>query len=176
MMEHKAFQFDYSHFKRELQSILVQALSSHDCNLLVNFINENLHELRDPYDGNPLDANWNSLIETPDAHQYGDFALTKYYDPRVDLGLGSDWEDVQQQIAEVSNLKSCPILGDTIGPKDAPFDPGKMGAYFQSFQQAQDNHAHLLIASRKSSSPRLGKAIELLAKAVDKQLGLYITF
>lgn len=176
MMEHKAFLFEYIHFERELQSILAQALSSGDCSELVYFINENLQELRDPYDGNPLDANWSSLIDTPDVHQYGDFALTKYYDPRFDIGLGSDWEETQQQIAEVSNLTSCPILGYTIGPKEVPFDPGKMGAYFQSLQQVQDNHASLLKASRKSPHPSLEKAIELLAKAVNKQLGLFITF
>lgn len=176
MMEHKAFLFDYIRFERELQPILVHALSSAECSGLVHFINKNVRELRDPYDGDPLDANWESLIEIPDAHQYGDFALTKFYDPREDIGLGGDWEDIQQQIAEISNLTSCPILGDTIGPKVTPFDPGKMGAYFQSFQQAQDNHAYLLIVSRKSSSLFLDEAVELLAKAVNKQLGLYITF
>ena len=176
MMEHKAFLFDYSSFDRELRQILENALNSGKCGGLVSFINTHLEALRDPYEGEPLDAGWESLIEAPDAHQYGDFALTKYYDPLADIGLGVFWESVQDLIASDPTFSVSPILGSTIGPKHDPFDPGKMGAYFQSFQQAQQHHNSLLLAERTSPSPQLHEAVELLAKAVNEKKGLYVTF
>ena len=84
----------------------------------MSFINANLGDLRDPYEGEPLGADWESLIETGDAHQYGDVALTKYYDPLADIGLGASWERVQELVANDPTLMESPILGSTIGPKD----------------------------------------------------------
>src|ERR1051326_1231389 len=99
MMEHKAFLFDYDAFDGELRAILEGALLSGACGGLVSFINANLGDLRDPYEGEPLGADWETMIETQDAHQYGDFALTKYYDPTADMGLGGAWDNIQELIA-----------------------------------------------------------------------------
>src|SRR5256885_898845 len=81
MMEHKAFLFAYDSFNAELRPVLEHALRSRDYGPLVSFISDNLADLRDPYEGRPLGADWEAMIETHDAHQYGDFSLTKYYDP-----------------------------------------------------------------------------------------------
>src|SRR5579859_5274373 len=50
----------------------VVALVTGDCAGLVSFINANLDSLRDPYEGEPLGTDWEGMIETQDAHQYGD--------------------------------------------------------------------------------------------------------
>jgi hypothetical protein len=176
MMEHKAFLFNYDSFQRELRPILEDALLTGDCGALVSFINANLGDLRDPYEGEPLGTDWESLIETQDAHQYGDFALTKYYDPTADIGLGAAWEIVQELIANDPTLTESPILGSTVGPKDDPFDPGKMGSYFQSANQVRDHHRYLLNRAKKERSDELSRAIQMLEEAAKAETGLYVTF
>ncbi len=176
MMEHKAFVFDYDCFDRELCAILEDALLSGDFTGLVSFINANLGDLRDPYEGQPLGADWEAMIETQDSHQYGDFALTKYYNPIADIGLGAAWENLQELIANDPILTESPILGSTIGKKEDPFDPGKMGSYFQSAQQVRQNHRYLLNLAKKEQTEELKRAIQMLNEAVDAKGGLYITF
>jgi hypothetical protein len=176
MMEHKAFLFDYDSFERELRAILEDALRSGDHSGLVSFINANLGDLRDPYEGEPLGADWEAMIETQDPHQYGDFALTKYYNPTADIGLGAAWENLQELIANDPLLTESPILGSTIGLKDDPFDPGKMGSYLQSAQQVRQNQRYLANLAKKERAEVLNRAIQMLQEAVDANTGLYVTF
>ncbi len=174
MMEHKAFLFDYAAFDCELRAILEGALISGDCGRLVSFINANLGDLRDPYEGEPLRADWQTLIESKDAHQYGDFALTKYYDPTGDIGLGAAWERIQALAG--NDETGSPILGRTIGPEHCPFDPGKMGAYFQTAEQVREHHTHLSGREKTKLSDPLNRVVQMLAKAVRIKCGLYVTF
>jgi hypothetical protein len=176
MMEHKAFLFDYDSFERELRPILADALRSGDNGALVSFINTNLSELRDPYEGEPLSVDWEAMIETLDPHQYGDFALTKYYNPVSDIGLGAAWDLLQELIATDLSLTESPILGSIIGAKDDPFDPGKMGSYFQSAQQVRHNQRYLLNLAKEERSEVLNRAIKMLETAADASTGLYVTF
>jgi hypothetical protein len=176
MMEHKAFLFDYDSFDRELRVILEDALRSGDHSKLVSFINAHMGDLRDPYEGEPLDANWEAMIEMQDPHQYGDFALTKYYNPTADIGLGAAWHNLQELIANDPTLVESPILGSTIGPQDNPFDPGKMGSYFQSAQQVRQNLRYLLNLAKKWQTEDLKRAIQMLDQAVGAETGLYVTF
>jgi hypothetical protein len=176
MMEHKAFLFDYDSFDRELRAILEDALRSGDHSRLVSFINANLGDLRDPYEGEPLNAGWEAMIEMQDPHQYGDFALTKYYNPTADIGLGAAWENLQELIANDPALTESPILGSTIGPQDDPFDPGKMGSYFQSAQQVRQNRRYLLDLAKKGQTEDLKRAIQMLDQAAGAETGLYVTF
>jgi hypothetical protein len=175
-MEHKAFLFDYDAFDQELRAILEDAVRSGDLSGLAIFISGNVSSLRDPYEGEPLSVDWEALVETQDSHQYGDFALTKYYNPTADIGLGTAWEHVEELLANDPLLTQSPILGNTIGPDDNPFDPGKMGSYFQSVQGVRQNHRYLLNLAKKGQSEELSSAIEMLHKAVDAKTGLYITF
>ena len=175
MMEHKAFVFDYESFERELRPSLEDALATGDTSRLESFISMNLDALRDPYEGQPLRADWASLVEVKDAHQYGDFALTKYYNPTADIGLGSVWERVQDLAASPSRTSS-PILGTTVGPSDAPFDAGKMGSYFQSARSVRENYEYVLELAKSTRSAELNKAAEMLEEAARNNAGLYVTF
>jgi hypothetical protein len=109
-------------------------------------------------------------------HTYGDFALTKSYDPTSDIGLGAAWERLQELIVNDPDIVTSPILGVTIGPEDSPFDPGKMGAYFQSPSQVTANYHHLLDLARESPSDVVADAVGMLGQAMRAGKGLYITF
>lgn len=173
-MEHKAFLFDYRKFEYELLPVLQDALLINECNTLICFIQQNIDFLTDPYEGVPLNDDWKGMIETEDAHQYGDFALTRYYDPTDDIGLGMSWQNIRELIP--TERPTSPILGSFIGPDGNPFDPGKMGAYFQSQQQVAENLEFLKKLAGQDSSEVLEEAIALLKQAFQSKRGLYITF
>ncbi|GAA4441632.1 hypothetical protein [Bremerella cremea] len=174
MMEHKAFIFDYEKFEHELLPLLQNALSTNECSSLISFIQQNMDSLTDPYEGEPLNDDWEGMIETEDAYQYGDFALTKYYDPTDDIGLGSAWQNIQEFIP--ADRTTSPILGSVVGANEDPFDPGKMGAYFQSKEQVAENLEFLQQLVEQHSSEELDEAIDLLQQASQSQKGLYVTF
>jgi len=175
-MEHKAFLFDYDSFDRELRSILEDALGSGDSARLRSYIISNLHRLKDPYEGYALSGEWESLIESHNAHQYGDFALTKYYRPTSDIGLGRSWEHVQELIASDLTLTESPILGATVGPRGNPFDPGGMGSYFQSSPSVRQHLEYLSGLAKNVKDDGLLKAMQMLNEAAKVDSGLYITF
>ncbi|MEW4453011.1 hypothetical protein AB1L30_10065 [Bremerella sp. JC817] len=174
MMEHKAFIFKYDLFEAELLPILRDALQGHECNELVSFIRQNFDFLSDPYEGEPLRSSWDSMIETRDTHQFGDFALTKYYDPADDIGLGTMWETVQKYVPD--NRAMSPILGSFIGTNEAPFDPGMLGSYFQSHEQVTESRRFLNLLARERFSSELIEAFDMLDRAYQSQEGLYVTF
>lgn len=173
-MEHKAFVFDFKTFDSELRPLLEDALSSGDITSLIRFIEEHINVLTDPYEGEPLGEQWESLIEQRDVDQYGDFALTKYYNAADDIGLGSAWDQIQEAIISHPGLVESPILGSIIGPDDQPFDPGKMGSYFQA-EEAVSRNREFLEAFR-SRSDAFVEAIDMLGQAEAAQKGLYVTF
>jgi len=175
-MEHKAFVLDYGAFERELAPILLNALDTGAVRDLVGFINSNLERLKDPYEGDPLDADWESMIETRDPHQYGDFALTKYYDPQTDIGLGQVWESIEETLTkEVGEGQAQAIvLGRPFGPPQNYFNPGKMGSYFQSPSEVKKNLQKL---ESLQSSARVPTAVARLKSIFDTSgKGLYVTF
>jgi len=128
-MIHKAFVFEYDAFQSDLRAKLEQSLQTGDVEPLQEFIQSNRSRITDPYEGEPLADDWESLIESKDAHKYGDFALTRYYDPREDIGLGADWDRVDDLVGSEG---TAIVLGTPFGPSDNPFDPGKMGSYLQT--------------------------------------------
>jgi hypothetical protein len=173
-VEHKAFVFDFTGFDGELRSILEKALEDHSVEGLASFIDENLGSLTDPYEGEPLSDTWREAIEAPDAHQCGDFALTKYYSPREDIGLGYGWEKVQELLLEQLG-NDAPLLGSTVGPPGNLFDPGKMGSYFQSGPQVEMN---LQALTRLRVSGDVAASVERLRTTLESAVGrgLYVTF
>ncbi len=176
-MEHKAFLLNYQLFENELIHIIEKALVVDDYKELKSFVNENIKDLKDPYEGEPLELDWESLIEEKDPHQYCDFALTKYYNPLEDIGLGYEWDESNDYIMNNLKIDYSPVLGNTLGPKNNYFDPGKIGAYFQSVDIVKHN---LLVVrdlrDSLSNDKLLDPAIAMLSKAIEHNAGLYITF
>jgi hypothetical protein len=143
---------------------------------LKKVIEANASQLRDPYEGEPLDPKWEAMIETPDAHQYGDFALTKFYDPSADIGLGVAWTELQEHFGVDSSIAGSPILGETVGPRNDPFDPGKLGSYFQSPAKVRQNYDILAKLVERDRIVHLNEAIQMLRQAMNAGVGLYVTF
>ena len=99
-MSHKAYAFDWSAFARdELHGILLDALSSGDTNGLIRYIEANQDHLKDLYEGGPL-SDWKNVLENFDVHEFGDFALTRFYDPEKDSGLEKDWLAIDEHLPE----------------------------------------------------------------------------
>jgi hypothetical protein len=177
-MEHKAFAFDYEAFEQELAPLLREALQTGATGELVAFIEANRDTLTDPYEGEPLGADWQTMVDPPDAHQYGDFALTKFYDPQDDLGLGADWEAVQALLqAEVPGGAAF-VLGRPFGPPGSYFDPGKMGAYFQSAREVQEHRRQIqaLVERKPELSSQIEVAIAMFDQLAAGGHGAYVTF
>ena len=168
-MEHKAFLFDFNAFRRELMPLLNDALSTGQLGPLEDFVQQHRADMCQPASGEPLADDWRGTVEDWDAHQIGDIALTKYYDPLDDRGLGTDWEHLQRQLLEEVRT-DLPLLGVPVGPAEEPFDPGKMGSYFQSPEEVA---AHLALLQRFTGS---GELSGILRSALEAGTGLYVTF
>ncbi|MEH1896798.1 MAG: hypothetical protein V7K94_16170 [Nostoc sp.] len=177
-MRHKAFIFDYDAFIQELADILENALAINQGNELITFIENNLSSLKDPDEGEALDSSWKEIIEIEDISQYGDFAITKYYNPQCDIGLGYDWLPLHNMLFNELDKNVSPLLGKVFGISGNYFDPGKMGSYFQSLEQVNQNWEllNLLLNEKNEYLPSLVLAMKMLSNALDLQKGLYITF
>lgn len=175
-MLHKAFVFDERAFRVELRGLLERALRDGDVAPLRAFIEAHRGRLSDPYEGEPLDHDWESQIEYKDAHQYGDFALTRYYQPKEDLGLGADWQELGEFLEE-HGLSEEILLGIPLDD----FDPGKQGSYFQDSATVSENLRKLdEIIQGEPELPelpaRLAPLRAMLDAAARRAMGLYVTF
>ncbi len=167
-MDHRAFVLDHRGFTAELRPTLEVALSSEDPAPLRAFILANLPHITDPNEGAPLPGDWEQKLENGDVHEYGDYALTKFYDVVDDIGLGDLWA----QLDEALDAQHRPLLlGSAIGGA-APFDPGRMGAYFQSPKDVA--RAFDLLAALRPQTDAPSKALAMLNSA--REAGLYVSF
>jgi hypothetical protein len=176
-MEHRAYPFDYEGFTRDLRADLDAALATGDCTRLRAFIQANGSRLRDPRTGEPLELSWETRVEPKDAHQYGNLALTRFYDPEEDVGLGNDWDDLNDLLNELLGEAARPTLGEPCGPPDNPFDPGQQGAFFQSPEQVKASLRQIeqLLSNQPGLAVELGEARAMLAPVAGANLGLYVT-
>ena len=74
-MSHKAFLFDWNRFQQELAALLGSCLESDDPASLVAYANDHLDDLKDPYEGEPLDENWAEQMENGDIQEVADYVL-----------------------------------------------------------------------------------------------------
>lgn len=168
-MEHKAYAFDWTRFESELHPLLVAALTANETAGLALFIDQHLAELTAPYEGEPLSTDWRSALENQDVHEYGDYALTRYYDPADCRGIGYGWARLSEELPETAVNA---MLGFAIGPAENLFDPGRYGSYFQAPRQVQES----LSVLGPHSCPDLAQYLELLKRCVAERRGVYVTF
>ena len=174
---HQTFAFDYARFHDELRPVLLRALETSDTAALRGWIDDQVNLLVDPDEGEPLPKNWSSQLEVGDVHELGDFALTKYYDGDLDIGLDVDWEDVGE-LLQKSGLKPAITLGIPLGPAEAPFDPGRQGSYFQTAAEvaAALTELQALLQAQPALATELAPLQGMLQQAARHRCGLYITF
>ncbi len=178
-MSHKAFVFDYNSFSSQFLGILLESLEKINKEKLIDFIQQNIENIQHPDEGLSVDSLWQNLIKVGDVQEYADFALTKFYYSDDDIGLDYEWQDVEKILNEEFLLDSNLILlGRTICFADNCFDPGRMGSYFQSFDEVQENLK--IIKKYLEQKPEFLNSLQVLIgmfqNAVIKQQGLYITF
>lgn len=178
-MMHKAYVFKYNEFQKELRPILERAFYKESCEELIDFIKNNKEVLVDPYEGVPLDVNWESLVDEETPEQYADFCMTKYYNPACDLGLDYEWLDIQNILEEVTKEASEIVLGTPLEFGGVFFDPGKMGSYFSSPEQVDSNLSEIKKIRNiveEGCSNKLLLIESILMNAHGSGEGLYVTF
>lgn len=176
-MLHRAYAFAHAAFRAELAPLLEAALSTGDGAPLASFIDQHVDSLTDPYEGEPLTKDWRESLDAGDAQELGDFALTKYYDGDLDMGLDLDWLDVKSELTHAGEDAQL-LLGAPFGPASQPFDPGQQGSYFQSEEEVE--RAHATVQRLAAKSPELAEALApllgMLGQATQQRRGLYVTF
>lgn len=168
-MEHKAYAFDWSRFEFDLHPLLVEALTANDTSGLEVFIEQQLAELTDPYEGESLPADWRDTLENRDVHEYGDYALTRFYDPADCWGVGYEWARLSDELPEPA---ANALLGFRVGPAENLFDPGRYGSYFQTSARVRES----LAALQPHACPELAEYLGLLERCAGEQRGVYVTF
>ncbi|WP_239342232.1 hypothetical protein [Frankia sp. CiP3] len=176
--QHRAFALDYGGFQGELAPILRRALDTGDLAPLVAFIDTHRDRLRDPDTGTPLDSHWRAAESAADAHRLGDLALTAYYDPAEDIGLGDGWEEVGMDLAREVDQDVDPLIGgEAFGPPDNPFDPGKLGSYLRSWDSVRQQRERLAeVMAGQLWSDTLTEFDTMLRTTDEQHCGLYVTF
>lgn len=177
-LDHKAFIFDSDYFVDELANILENAiLTNHDYELII-FIENNLPYLKHPDEGDNLNSAWKEEIEIGDISEYGDFAITKYYNPKENIGMGGGWMQFDDLLSQQLNIDTSCFLGTRFGCSENYFDPGKQGSYFQSLEQVKQNLKLLTFLPKieLDNQPNIYNFVKMFENALDVQQGLYITF
>lgn len=168
-MDHKAFAFDWDAFESELLPVLTQALETSDTAALKAFIDEHRESLVDPVSEDLLAEDWQDTLVSGDVQELADLALTKYYEPTEDCGLGEWWDEINKSLAPAAGAA---LLGTPLKGGAQVFDPGRMGAYFQSPTQTG--------ASAKAlgsvSMPDVEEYRDFLKGCAEDGMGVYVTF
>jgi hypothetical protein len=177
-MSHKAYAFDWPAFEGdELHSLLLAALTTGEPAGLIRYIEAHPDDLKDPYEGDPLGEDWRDMLENWDVHEYGDFALTRFYDPAEDSGIWDQWRAIDRRLGEADRAA---LLGTPFGPPGAYFDPGRQGSYFQTPEQVGRSLARVrrfeLPELEDYQRTSLERFEELLAECKEARSGLYVTF
>jgi hypothetical protein len=174
---HRAYAFAYSDFRAELLPLLETALATDDGAPLARFIDDHLDALTDPYEGEPLSKAWANSLESGDVQELGDFALTKYYDGDLDMGLDADWLAIKTAL-EDAGADPRLLLGTVLGSRARPFDPGGEGSYFQSEDEVVGAVETVTRAAeaRPELEGVLAPLLGLLGQAARLRRGLYVTF
>lgn len=168
-MEHRAYAFDWLRFESDLYLLLVGALAANDPIELEAYIDQHLDELTDPYEGEPLSPDWRDTLENRDVHEYGDYALTRFYAPAVCRGIGYEWARLSDELPAPA---AKALLGFPVGPGDNRFDPGRYGSYFQTPGGVRESLAVL----QAHACPALAEYLWLLEQCAAEGRGVYVTF
>lgn len=178
---HKAHVFAWRAFESELAPTLHRALTDDDREPLLAFVQLNRARCRDLIYGEPLTDNWRHALTAGVVQEAADLAVTAYYDLNSDFGLGDAWGELDELLPP--RVRAA-LLGTTFGPPARPFDPGRMGSYFQSEHEAAQSlralrrytHPVLARVTFRTVSRELRDYTQALASALEPSLGLFVTF
>jgi hypothetical protein len=170
-MSHKAYAFDWRAFEKdELHRLLVAALESGNPATIASYIEAHREQIKDPYEGQPIEQDWQAVLANGDVHEYGDFALTRFYDPADDQGIAETWMSVDAALPEQDRSA---LLGSPLGDPGHEFDPGRQGSYFQTPEQVVES---LRRVEHAAPARELESYVQLLRRCAVDGLGVYVTF
>jgi hypothetical protein len=175
-MDHKAYPFNFNAYSLQLHHILVSALASGELRDLTQFVEREKESLSNPYEGDPLPADWRETFKIAKLQYCGQLALTKYFNASEEIGLGHEWEDAIAALNSAGYDGEGIVLGDVVQGGDVVFDPNRLGSYFQTPEKVVDGwHA---VRAVMESDP--GSSMEWLLRMFEvpkaKGFGLYVTF
>jgi hypothetical protein len=188
-MNHKAYVFSYDAFDTGLRPLLIDGLRTGDPAPIRQFIEANRDRLVDPYEAEPLHGDWEEQVDPKDVHTYGDFALTRYYNPLDDFGLDNEWRDLSDRL-DAAGIGNELTLGHPVGLPDREllevvggkavvagtwFDPGKLGSYFQPPTMVRE-HLNLTRETRSRLGDWVEPILVMLQLADTAGCGMYVTF
>lgn len=175
-MSHRAYALDHAAFTTELSSLILRALESDRGEELSAFVDAHLASLTDPYEGEPLGRDWRELLEDGDVQELADFALTKFYDGDLDMGLDQDFQGIADEL-EQAGVSHELLLGTPLGAEPRVFDPGRQGSYFQSEADVARGLATLneLVARAPELEGALAPLLGMFQQAARQGRGLYVT-
>lgn len=116
-----------------------------------------------------MSADWQEALENRDLHEYGDYALTRFYNPTDCSGVGYEWVRLSDNLPEPA---AKAMLGFSIGPPERLFDPGRYGSYFQTPTLVRESLSIL----QPFRMPELARFMELLEQCAAEGRGIYATF
>jgi hypothetical protein len=168
-ISHKAYAFDWRRFENDdLYEILLASLKSGDPAVVAEYVEVHRDEIKDPYEGQPIPPDWRATLSNRDVHEYGDFALTRFYDPADDQGIANSWSAMELPEEDLAAL-----LGFPFGEPGREFDPGRLGAYFQTPEQAIESLRRI---ERFGRGDVFESYAQLLRTCAANGLGVYVTF
>jgi hypothetical protein len=129
-ISHKAWLFDHAAFEAELALVLRMALQTDEPEALAAFLDRHHAALTDLETEEALPADWATGREEADVQALADLALTKFYTPSDERGLGEGFDALHAYLGAVPGmrpLRAALICGKLFGPKGRRLDPGCMG-------------------------------------------------
>lgn len=128
-MDHKAYLFDMEKYHMDIEGILDECCRSKSTLRAEAYISEHWMELSSPYNGEKLDRDWKKELSDNSFQEYCDILLTACYDYGRDIGLGYNWDGINEilkQMDFMDHTEEC-VLGNEIIFYDITIDPGAMG-------------------------------------------------
>ncbi|WP_309716122.1 hypothetical protein [Armatimonas sp.] len=162
---HKAFVFDEAAFRRDLAPIL----DRHDDAALEHFISDHRAQLRNPRNGGHIESDWRDDAAFDGFARRTTLALTAYYDPTANIGLGSAASKCRFGLIDLYPESRVFVSGGALGVPDG---------YFQSASYVAESVA--ILENLRSELPLKADVIDpvltMLQAAKSVGQGLYIIF
>lgn len=173
--DHRVFVFDFEAFSVELKQTLFRALQLDRPGQLEHFIERNTSRIHDPVEGESVGSRWRDYLGESDVQEFADFAMTAFYTPSRFGGLRTRYEAARQRFLDQGGDEAAwdaAMLGETVGPPDRPFDPGRMGTYLRAPELVKASVEFL----RELGDPEVESTLATFEQADEAGLGALVTF
>lgn len=162
---HLAFVFDEAAFRRDLAPLL----DRHEDVALESFINDHRARLRDPETGEALGLSWREKSENEGFARRAALALTAFYDPTANIGLGSAAEKLRFSLMDLYPEGRVFVGGGLLGVPEG---------YFQSagYVAASVVILERLRAEHRLKADIIDPVLAMLQMAASAGHGLYLIF